>query len=101
MLNHTFRRSLFWNKLSSSTLIYSLTDETNRSHLEPQAKIVPFSSIDGAVKRRRLSSVDLHPLYSQEMRSGHCGRTTNVIMAFDFIENIESEPHFKKDASER
>lgn len=38
--------------------------DDQRSHLQPEAEVVPFASIDGAVKRGRLSSIDLHSLYS-------------------------------------
>lgn len=46
-------------------------DDGNRSHLKPQAETVPLASVDGAVKRCRLPGVDLHPLYSQEVRRVH------------------------------
>lgn len=40
-------------------------------HLKPEMEVVPLASIDGAVKRRCLSRVDFHSLYSQEVRRIH------------------------------
>lgn len=46
---------------------------TSLTYLKPEAEVVPLASVDSAVKGRSLSGIDLHTLYSQEMRSIHCG----------------------------
>lgn len=41
------------------------------THLKPEAEVVPFASIDGAVKRCSLTSIDLNSFYSEEVRCVH------------------------------
>lgn len=52
-------------------LVSDLQCGENDSHLKPEAEIIPLASIDSAVKRCSLSSIDLYSLYRQEVRCVH------------------------------
>lgn len=61
---------------------------TSLTYLKPEAEVVPLASVDSAVKGRSLSGIDLHTLYSQEMRSIHCGGKKANVCTICNMQNI-------------